>query len=50
MNYEELEAALDFLGERIELLGIEFGVIKEELNSISDKLTIFQMELHLEDD
>jgi hypothetical protein len=50
MNSEELDAAIDFLDERIELLGIEFGVIKEELGSISDRLTIIQIEVDLEND
>jgi hypothetical protein len=48
MQPEEIEANLDALLERLELVGIELAVLKEGLDSISDRLTLLQMEVNEE--
>jgi hypothetical protein len=48
MQPEEIEANLDSLLERLELVGIELAVLKEGLDSISDRLTLLQMEVNEE--
>jgi hypothetical protein len=46
MQPEEIETNLDALLERLELVGIELAVLKEGLDSISDRLTLLQMEVN----
>ena len=48
MQPEEIDANLDSLLERLELVGIELAVLKEGLDSISDRLTLLQMEVNEE--
>jgi hypothetical protein len=48
MQPEEIETNLDALLERLELVGIELAVLKEGLDSISDRLTLLQMEVNEE--
>lgn len=46
MQPEEIETNLDALLERLELVGIELAVLREGLDSISDRLTLLQMEVN----
>ncbi len=46
MQPEEIDANLDALLERLELVGIELAVLKEGLDSMSDRLTLLQMEVN----
>jgi hypothetical protein len=46
MQPEDIDASLDALLERLELVGIELDVLREGLDSLSDKLTLLQMEVN----
>ena len=46
MQPEEIDANLDALLERLELVGVELAVLKEGLDSISDRLTLLQIEMN----
>jgi hypothetical protein len=46
MQPEEIETNLDALLERLELVGVELAVLREGLDSISDRLTLLQMEVN----
>jgi hypothetical protein len=49
MNNEEIDAidaSMDDLLERLELVGIELAVLREGLDSISDRLTLLQIEVN----
>lgn len=48
MQPEEIETNLDALLERLELVGIELAVLREGLDSISDRLTLLQIEVNEE--
>ena len=44
-EYENIDARIDALAERIELAGIGLSVMREKIESIGDRLTILQMEV-----
>lgn len=46
MEPENVDASIDALLERIELVGIELDVLKEGLDSLSDRLTLLQIEVN----
>jgi signal transduction histidine kinase len=46
-EYENIDASIDALAERIELAGIGLSVMREKIESIGDRLTILQMEVDL---
>lgn len=46
MQPEEIDANLDALLERLELVGVELAVLREGLDSISDRLTLLQIEMN----
>jgi hypothetical protein len=46
-EYENIDARIDALAERIELAGIGLSVMREKIESIGDRLTILQMEVDL---
>jgi hypothetical protein len=46
-EYENIDARIDALAERIELAGIGLDVMREKIESIGDRLTILQMEVDL---
>jgi hypothetical protein len=45
MELETVEARIDALLERIELVGIELAVIKEHIDALGDKLDKFKEDL-----
>ena len=49
-EYENIDAHIDALAERIELAGIGLEVMREKIESIGDRLTILQMEVDLNED
>ena len=46
MQPEEIDANLDALLERLELVGVELAVLREGLDSISNRLTLLQIEMN----
>ena len=48
MEPENVDASIDALLERIELVGVELGVLRERTASLSDRLTLLQMEVNEE--
>lgn len=46
MQPKDIDASMDALLERLELVGIELDVLRENLDSLSDKLTLLQMEVN----
>ena len=44
-EYENIDARIDALAERIELAGSGLSVMREKIESIGDRLTILQMEV-----
>lgn len=42
---ENVAASIDAVAERLELLGIELGVIRERIDAVRDKLVILEMEI-----
>jgi hypothetical protein len=49
-EYENIDAHIDALVERIELVGVGLEVMREKIDSIGDRLTILQMEVDLEEE
>jgi len=46
MEPENVDASIDALLERIELVGVELEVLRERTASLSDRLTLLQMEVN----
>jgi hypothetical protein len=49
-EYENIDARIDALLERIELAGIGLEVMREKIESIGDRLTLLAMEIDLNED
>lgn len=48
-DHEEIDALIAYLEERLDILGRGVKVIGEELQGLSDRLTLLQMEVDLID-